>query len=187
MDSCGSRDPAEWEVLGGEDEPLKFESSIKVVGVVDRIDYHPERGVYRLYDYKTSEKGPKVLHLKKSTVRMEEYPEFFFFDQNGKTMRWMDLQLPLYKIWAEKVLLSKEVQGLEVGIYNVPAKEEKIGPNMWTELDDELVREAGICAGRVLEDLLSPTDHRPVSKVEHDTFEDLFFHSPEDAVESFLI
>ena len=187
MDSCGSRDPAEWEVLGGEDEPLKFESSIKVVGVVDRIDYHPERGVYRLYDYKTSEKGPKVLHLKKSTVRMEEYPEFFFFDQNGKTMRWMDLQLPLYKIWAEKVLLSKEVQGMEVGIYNVPAKEEKIGPNMWTELDDELVREAGICAGRVLEDLLSPTDHRPVSKVEHDTFEDLFFHSPEDAVESFLI
>lgn len=187
MDSCGSKNSADWEVLAGKDEPLKGENSIRIVGVVDRIDYHAERGTYRLYDYKTSEKGPKVLHLKKSTVRMEEYPEFFFFDQSGNTMRWMDLQLPLYKIWAEKTLLSKEAHRLEVGIYNVPAKEEKIGPNMWTELDDELVREAGICAGRILEDLLSPAAHRPVSKVDHDAFEDLFFHSPEDAVESFII
>ena len=166
-------------------KPVEGENSIRIVGVVDRIDFHPERGVYRLLDYKTSEKGPKELHLKKSNLRMEEYPEYFFFEQNEKTMRWMDLQLPLYRIWAEKALLNKNAQGLEVGIYNVPALEDKIGPNMWPELDDELVAAAVTCAGGVLTDLLNPADHIPASKVAYDDFADLFFHSPEEAIVGF--
>jgi ATP-dependent helicase/nuclease subunit B len=185
LDTRGSLDPAEWKVLASQDEPVEGEKSIRIVGVVDRIDFHPERGVYRLLDYKTSEKGPKELHVKRSNLRMEEYPGYFFFDQNEKTMRWMDLQLPLYRIWAEKALLNKNAQGLEVGIYNVPALEDKIGPNMWPELDDELVAAAITCAGGVLTDLLNPADHIPASKVAYDDFADLFFHSPEEAIVGF--
>ena len=82
LDTRGSLDPGEWKVLADKDEPVEGENSIRIVGVVDRIDFHPELGVYRLLDYKTSEKGPKELHLKKSNLRMEEYPEYFFFEQN---------------------------------------------------------------------------------------------------------
>ena len=56
---------------------------------------------------------------------------------------------------------------------------------MWPELDDELVGEAVTCAGGVLKDLLSPADHKPVSKVAYDDFADLFFHSPEEAIVGF--
>ena len=187
MDTRGSTDPAEWKVLNSWEDPLENEKSIRIVGVVDRIDIHRERGVYRLLDYKTSKKGPKELHLKNSKVRSEEYPDYFFFEQNEKTTRWIDLQLPLYKIWAEKVLLDKDIQELEAGIYNVPALEEQFGPKMWTELKDDLLREAIVCVGGVLTDLLSPGNHRPVSKVEYDDFENIFFHAPEDAIDQFLI
>ena len=187
MDTRGSTDPAEWKVLNSWEDPLENEKSIRIVGVVDRIDIHRERGVYRLLDYKTSKKGPKELHLKNSKVRSEEYPNYFFFEQNEKTTRWIDLQLPLYKIWAEKVLLNKDILELEVGIYNVPALEEQFGPKMWTELKDGLLREAIVCVGGVLEDLLAPANHRPVSKVEYDDFENIFFHAPEDAIDQFSI
>ena len=187
MDTRGSTDPAEWKVLNSWEDPLENEKSIRIVGVVDRIDIHRERGVYRLLDYKTSKKGPKELHLKNSKVRSEEYPNYFFFEQNEKTTRWIDLQLPLYKIWAEKVLLNKDILELEVGIYNVPALEEQFGPKMWTELKDDLLREAIVCVGGVLTDLLAPENHRPVSKVEYDDFENIFFHAPEDAIDQFSI
>ena len=185
IDTCGSLDPGEWKVLAGEDEPVESESSLRIVGMVDRIDFHAEKGVFRLIDYKTSDKGSKQLHLKKSSLRREEYPEYFFFERDGKTMRWMNLQLPLYRIWAEKALLNKDGPGLEVGIYNVPALEDKIGANMWLELDDELMEEAIICCGGIIKDLFNPADHKPASKVEYDDFADLFFHSPEEAVLGF--
>ena len=38
--------------------------------------------------------------------------------------------------------------------------------------------------GGVLTDL-SPGNHRPVSKVEYDDFENIFFHAPEDAIDHF--
>lgn len=185
LDTCGSLDPGEWKVLAGEEEPVESEGSLRIVGMVDRIDFHPEKGVFRLIDYKTSDKGSKQLHLKKSSLRSEEYPDYFFFEWDGKTMRWMNLQLPLYRIWAEKALVNKDGQGLEVGIYNVPALEDKIGANMWLELDDELMEEAIICCGGIIKDLFNPADHKPASKVEYDDFADLFFHSPEEAVLGF--
>ena len=73
-----------------------------------------------------------------------------------------------------------------MGIYNVPALEEQFGPKMWTELKDDLLRKAIVCVGGVLRILLA-CDHRPVSKVEYDDFENIFFHAPEDAIDQFWI
>jgi hypothetical protein len=52
-------------------------------------------------------------------------------------------------------------------------------------LDDELMGKAMKCTVGVIEDLLDPAEHRPISKVDYDDFEDLFFHSPEEAIERF--
>ena len=72
-----------------------------------------------------------------------------------------------------------------MGIYNLPAKEEEIGISLWTGLDDELMRKAMECAVGVIGDLLDPAEHQPISKVDYDDFEDLFFHSPHEAIEGF--
>ena len=47
------------------------------------------------------------------------------------------------------------------------------------------MKQAMNCAVGVLEDFLDPAEHRPISKVDYDDFEDLFFHSPEGAIELF--
>ena len=43
MDTRGSTDPAEWKVLHSWEDPLENEKSVRIVGVVDRIDIHRER------------------------------------------------------------------------------------------------------------------------------------------------
>ena len=185
IDTCGSKNPQDWQILPNRDAPLQSERSVRIVGMIDRIDYHPQREVFRLLDYKTSSKGPEQLHLKGGVVRMDEYPKYAKFLVEGKTKRWTDLQLPLYRLWAEKALINKGGQSLEVGVFNLPAKEEEIGIHLWGNLDDELMKEAMNCAVGVIEDLLDPAEHHPISKVDYDDFEDLFFHSPEGAIELF--
>jgi hypothetical protein len=185
FDTCGSRDPVEWKILDERDDPLQSERSVRIVGMIDRIDINLETGSFRVLDYKTSSKGPEKLHIRGGTVRMEEYPECSKFEEGEKIRRWTDLQLPLYRLWAEKALLQESGQSIGVGIYNLPAKEEEIGISLWADLDDELMGKAMKCTVGVIEDLLDPAEHHPISKVDYDDFEDLFFHSPEEAIERF--
>ena len=185
IDTCGLKNPQDWQILNGRKDDLQSDRSVRIVGMIDRIDFHAQRGVFRLLDYKTSSKGPEKLHFKGGYVRMDEYPECTKFLIDGKAKRWTDLQLPLYRLWAEKALLHQNGQSLEVGIYNLPAKEEEIGIHLWKNLDDGLMKQAMNCAVGVLEDFLDPAEHRPISKVDYDDFEDLFFHSPEGAIELF--
>ena len=139
-----------------------------------------------MLDYKTGSKGPDILHLRGGYARWDEFPEYSRFEVEGKNKRWIDLQLPLYQLWAEKVLLKEGGESVEVGIFNLPAKEEEIGIHSWTELNETLIKQARRCAVGVIEDLLDPADHKPISKVEYDDFEQLFFHSPENATERFI-
>ncbi len=186
LDTRGSKDPSDWQVLQGKDDHLQTERSVRIVGKIDRIDYHSERGIYRLLDYKTGSKGPDTLHLRGGYARWDEFPEYSRFEVEGKNKRWIDLQLPLYQLWAEKVLLKEGGESVEVGIFNLPAKEEEIGIHSWTELNETLIKQARRCAVGVIEDLIDPADHKPISKVEYDDFEQLFFHSPENATERFI-
>jgi ATP-dependent helicase/nuclease subunit B len=185
LDTCGSEEPGEWKIMNKRDDPLHSDRSVRIVGMIDRIDCNQETGSFRVLDYKTSSKGPEKLHIRGGTVRMEEYPECAKFLEGEKIRRWTDLQLPLYRFWAEKALLARSGQNIGVGIYNLPAKEEEIGISLWTGLDDELMRKAMKCAVGVIGDLLDPAEHQPISKVDYDDFEDLFFHSPNEAIGGF--
>ena len=186
LDTCGSKEPAHWRVLNGEDDPLESERSIRVVGKIDRIDFHSEKKIYRLLDYKTGSKGPDDLHLRGGYAHWEEFPEYFKFELDGRSKRWIDLQLPLYQLWAEKTLLGEPGERVEVGIFNLPARIEEIGIHSWTGLNEELIERARICMVGVIEDLLDPADHCPITKVKDDDFENLFFHSPGCATNQFI-
>ena len=94
----------------------------------------------------------------------------------------MDLQLPLYRAWAERTLLKESGQSLEVGLFTVPAQPEEIGIQVWDGLQDELMESSMECARGIVRDLLEPARHQPISKLDHDDFKDLFFHSPEEAI-----
>ncbi len=67
-------------ILDIDDELAGQPLPIKVLGRIDRIDYHPETGRWAIWDYKTSDSGTKPV------------PNHF----NSRT-GWSDLQLPLYR------------------------------------------------------------------------------------------
>jgi hypothetical protein len=71
---------------------------MRLRGVVDRIDRHPERCAWRLIDYKTSDRGlgPRETHLTRRGV-------------------WTDLQLPLY-VHALRPLLEAAMPGATVDV-----------------------------------------------------------------------
>ncbi|MCC7333834.1 MAG: PD-(D/E)XK nuclease family protein [Pirellulaceae bacterium] len=62
---------------------LGIDKTMRLIGRIDRIDYHPQSGRWAIWDYKTSDnaKQPLAVHW-------------------NKTNGWQDLQLPLYRFVA---------------------------------------------------------------------------------------
>jgi hypothetical protein len=56
---------------------------VHLTGRIDRIDHHPGRGEWALFDYKTGDRGAS--------------PEDTHRAGRGEARRWTDLQLPLYR------------------------------------------------------------------------------------------
>lgn len=82
-----------WEVrfvesgVGRDDEVMLGEGKqLRLIGRIDRIDFHPESGQWAIWDYKTSDsaKNPLQVHWSR---------------KHG----WQDLQLPLYRAIGEKL------------------------------------------------------------------------------------
>lgn len=95
----------------------------RIGGRVDRIDLHADRGVRRVLDYKTGEKGDDPV---KSHCR-----------GRGPKRRWLDLQLPLYR-----TLLAIEQgwpeESIEVGYATLGREIDRIGIQIarsWSESD----------------------------------------------------
>lgn len=89
------------------------EHFVRLIGRIDRIDFHRETGRWAIWDYKTSEsaKNPLSVHYSKAEGR------------------WLDLQLPLYRHLAKKLNIPDEPllgyisipkQAMETGFF--PAK-----------------------------------------------------------------
>ncbi|MDO4569681.1 MAG: PD-(D/E)XK nuclease family protein [Planctomycetia bacterium] len=76
---------------GGRGEPIDFGDNLPMFlrGKIDRIDYHPEKKEWVVWDYKTSEKKihPEEKHHSKMLRKINAFtPDL-----------WEDLQLPLYR------------------------------------------------------------------------------------------
>jgi ATP-dependent helicase/nuclease subunit B len=86
-------------------------------GRIDRIDYHPEKNRWALFDYKTgdSDRTPAKVHL-----------------SHGK---WVDLQLPLYRHIARQMGL---VGPIDLGYILLPKDIEKTGDSMAKWNDQQL-------------------------------------------------
>jgi len=90
----------EWEPASKSYEFMVDDEPIRIRGRIDRIDYHPGRGEWAIWDYKTGETCGKPLtkHRKPSG-------------------EWRDLQLPLYCLLAEELLQGAEPA--EIGFISI--------------------------------------------------------------------
>ena len=106
-----------------------------ITGRIDRIDLHPENG-YRLVDYKTSDRVSKPENTHRRGPK-------------GQPREWIDLQLPLYRILAEKLGIGGEVK---LGYIALPKKAQDVAfyDAPWSPDD---LRQADECARWVIEQI----------------------------------
>jgi ATP-dependent helicase/nuclease subunit B len=140
---------AGWEVAGlemspdGEGVPFDVDGRpILLRGRIDRVDHHPDQGRWLLLDYKTGD-------------RVDEPDKFHRAGRKG-SRRWVDLQLPLYRLLARalrspdggRLISPAELERLELGYVALPRDRDRTGLLLaeWTREElagaEEAAREA---------------------------------------------
>jgi ATP-dependent helicase/nuclease subunit B len=164
---------AGWRIHRGE---LRFETEhtlalagLPVVGVLDRVDIHEETGRRRILDYKTfaRRKSATNSHLEFVSEMHELWGTIF----DGKTARWCDLQLPLYRALAEFLWPGERLPPL-VGYFLLPERIEESGIDEFA-LDEALFASAMSSAGTVA-DRVRRGIFWPPGVVQYDDFTDIF-------------
>jgi len=116
-------------------------SPILLNGRIDRVDHHPEEGRWLLLDYKSGEKARK--------------PDDVHRKGRKSDRRWVDLQLPLYRLLAPflegeegtALIPADELGGLELGYVVLPRDRDRTCLHLaeWTDQElaeaDETARE----------------------------------------------
>ncbi|MFO1490876.1 MAG: PD-(D/E)XK nuclease family protein [Kiritimatiellia bacterium] len=87
---------AGWRVLAVDKEFKLNRGVLNLIGRIDRIERHEESGIVRVIDYKTSNEPADP--VKAHCVKTGDEPDWRALP--GGTMRWADLQLPLYAVHA---------------------------------------------------------------------------------------
>lgn len=136
----------DWQVLsaeetfGMEDEPIRIELDdgdevieIRIRGMIDRVDYHPEKDVYRIVDYKTG--SPNDV----DRLQIELYEKAYAAKYASEDIRFGgDSAL-------EYVLKDERLLGDEAGRLNDFIRLVKNFATDWDEIDYEQVRKSGTC------------------------------------------
>lgn len=135
---------AERKLSASDPDPLIL-GGLPVSAKIDRIDRHDD-GTLRILDYKTtaSPKKPGETHFGKPTPPSHVHAAHV--EIGGKEKVWADLQLPLYRMIAEKWYPGSP--RIEVGYVILPADPARTAV-MPLELDDALVASARACAVEV--------------------------------------
>lgn len=162
-----------------------------VEGRFDRIDRHAD-GRIRVIDYKTSDSGdaPAKAHLapadRDRALREYAYTENAATNAKGeaKTMRWTNLQLPLY---AEAALIaSAEMKATgfpEIAYAVLPASAGDAALSLWDGYDRKLHADALRCAAGVAADIRARRFRPGPKPPRHDDFADLLGDDAEAAVD----
>ncbi len=119
---------------------------LTVRGKIDRIDRHAD-GRVRVIDYKTSDKAKAPLEAHVETLREvdAERPEWLQVEIGGRTKRWVDLQLPLYR----RALAAEYGTDLTCAYFNLPKAVGETGLLAWPDDAPELQGAAERCAEAV--------------------------------------
>jgi len=157
---------AEHRLGGGEGILLE---GFRVRGIVDRIDRHRDGRVCVL-DYKTADipSPPAKAHLVPS--RGGQTPEVQVVERRGRTYRFKDLQLLLYR----KLLEPEFGPDIVCGYFNLPKAVSQTAVHMWEDLDEVLVDRGYECACSVLEGVRSGVFWPPADRVPFDDYAALF-------------
>jgi hypothetical protein len=108
---------------------------IKLMGRIDRIDYHEETNCIRILDYKTAStaQSPQATHRKNEA--------------------WIDLQLPLYRrLWPSTQVFNAGAS-IELGYFNLPKNQEETKVVL-ADWDDSDLEEANQEADRVIRGII---------------------------------
>lgn len=166
-------------VLGGGSWML---DGVAIAGRVDRIDRHEATGAIRVLDYKTSDnpKPPRETHLALVTAatRKEWLPDYAVFEADGKTWRWKDLQLPLYRLG----LAQEFGADIECGYFNLPKSGAETKVDTWASFAAEHEQAARHCASGILEDVLRGRFWPAPASAWEDDFVSLHLGRPEQTV-----
>ncbi len=120
-------------------------------GIIDLVERHEGSGMYRITDYKTSEKPtpPEKAHLHKLSPAAQAKSDWIAsanFHYMGKPHRWIDLQLPLY-CWVLREAFGATGQ---LCYFQLPRALNETGRNIWTDFDDEAMDSALQCAHEIV-------------------------------------
>jgi ATP-dependent helicase/nuclease subunit B len=155
-----------------------------VNGRIDRVDCRGDR--IELIDYKTSDspKDPKKAHLVKLSQKAppQHLPKEAFFEYNGKTYRWVNLQLPLYALATQSTTKGSS----KVAYFNLGKTLEKSSIQRWEELDELHLDSAHACAAAVIKKIQAGQFWPPNEAVleAHDDFAGFFPDGIDKSVDS---
>ena len=100
---------------------------LAIRGRFDRIDYHPQLDRWAVLDYKTHGHKPEKKHFRRNR-------------SSGET-KWLDLQLPLYRMMIPHLGIDAPPDQVDLGYFNVSDKASETGIHL-ADFDEDLMRQA---------------------------------------------
>lgn len=163
-----------WEIVASECDRKASIGGFTVTGRIDRIDRHRETGVVRILDYKSADKAVELprAHLGSSRDGTADYARVTVHEpKRSVERRWIDLQLPLYR-----VLATGDADGapVELGYFNLPKAVTGTGVETWPDFGADLEASAVACAEGVIADIRRGRFWPPTESIAYDDFESLF-------------
>ena len=171
-------------------------ADMTISGRIDRIERHAQLGV-RLIDFKTRSAFDPVKKTRKTVenyhlapLKRGEKPESFAewslaSNSEGTVSRWIDLQLPLYRLAMERCFPGEKITTAHVMLSKTKPE---IGLDEWSNLDGALLESARVCAEGVIAAIRARQFWPPAEKLPYgDDFEALFLGEPLEAVDASLL
>ncbi|MEM7013571.1 MAG: PD-(D/E)XK nuclease family protein, partial [Verrucomicrobiota bacterium] len=192
--SAAARIQAADRLAGWKIERAEFElgdgqfsiSGVAIKGKVDRLDRNERTGQLRVLDYKTSDtrQKPGRAHSARvsASTKRDWLPEYAEFEIENKAYRWLDLQLPLYRLG-----LGASDNEVLTGYFNLPKALSETSIELWTEFHPDHDAAARRCAEGVITDVLSGKFWPYQINRQHDDFSTLHLSIPELTIDPELI
>ncbi|MDA0811267.1 MAG: PD-(D/E)XK nuclease family protein [Verrucomicrobia bacterium] len=171
------------------DRELPWEiGGLQISGTIDRIDRNRNSGAIRVLDYKTADKPtpPADAHLAplKRTENPDELRQWLLFDRSdGRKMRWINLQLPLY-VLALRRGVERDTP-ISASYFNMPRAAGETAISTWNGLNEDVLEQAMHCAAAAAKAIRAEEFWPPSSRPKYEDFGRLFFGDAQESVAPF--
>lgn len=162
-----------WEIAHTEAKYTATLRGMTISGRIDRVDRHVRTGALRILDYKTSDRAKPAAEAHLAPPR-DGTPGFALVTADGRERRWINLQLPLYRLL---FTAAQPLDGsaLELGYINLPKAVTETELSLWPGFTDSLYDSAMRCAEGIIEAVQARRFWPPSPRPQYDDFGPLFF------------